>query len=195
MSVLRLTSKITLFFFLLQCLMLQPSNALLLPPREASETAHRGVLQSLRVSPWSGTLSFNEKDIPSNDPILQLEATRAYSTDLAGADGEFGPGWTWKYGVRLLFDQKQIVYQDESGNAFLFKTDAKGLFRCPDLAGHTIIKKGASFIYTLHYGQEQSFDASGALTRISDLRNNSVKIERVKGRAGQPLLPAAQVNR
>ncbi len=187
MSALRRIAIITLLFFVQQCLLVLPSNAMLLPPREASETAHMGVLQGLQVSPWSGALYFSEKDMPNNDLILPLEVTRAYSSDLAAAQGDFGPGWTWKFGARLLFDERQVIYQDEFGAPLLFREGASGVYRCPDMPGHTLVKRGSSYMLSSPSGQERFFDISGALLRISDSGKNTVTLEREDGRINRVL--------
>ena len=70
-----------------------------------------------KVNAGSGNLYLNFTDIRVRARGFTLEVVRAYNSQSASTDSDFGYGWTWNYGTRLVEDASgDVTWYDGDGS-------------------------------------------------------------------------------
>ncbi|GEB65063.1 type IV secretion protein Rhs [Sinomonas atrocyanea] len=132
------------------------------------------------VNTYNGEFFENETDItvPGRGP--GLEVTRSYSSQLAAADGPFGYGWSFNYGMSLTTNSdKSVDVHQENGSIVTFTPDANGAYHAPPRVLAALAHNAdGTWTYTRRAKETFSFSADGLLNSLSDLNGNTTTLAR-----------------
>ncbi len=135
-------------------------------PSEPDTTCYTAMPVNCATGEFDHT--FNDVAIPGRGPGLNLQ--RTYSSAAASADGPFGHGWNYSYGMSATtLPSGEVDIDQENGSQVAFSPDSSGGYTAPGrvLASLAGTDDGGLVFTRRPDGTAYHFDATGRLTAIT----------------------------
>jgi RHS repeat-associated protein len=137
-------------------------------------TDARQAVRGVGVNTATGAFSRVEQDLGMASFGVPFVSTRVYSS-ANPANGLFGPGWAWSYGMQVAASDRGALVRGDDGAIVEYRL-ADGRYQRPPGVRSTLRKTGTGWTLVTPEQISYDFDRQGRLTSVHNARRVGVRL-------------------